>query len=248
MQKKPTLRHVAIIPDGNGRWANKRMQPRVFGHKRGAQVLKKIVEAALDYTDLEVLSIFAFSLENQSRPTDEVGFLMRLLSSSLDDSINLLHSNGIRLRIVGDWSQYPPNLSDKLEKAVKLTENNTRLTLVCALYYSGQWDICTSVRKIVDKIHTGKLTPQALTQQTIADHLSLSDLPNPDLLIRTSGEQRISNFMLWQSAYTELYFSEKLWPDFTPEDFHNALRDYGMRDRRFGRLTSCPSIKELDYA
>lgn len=232
-----SLKHIAIIPDGNGRWAKKRMQPRVFGHRRGAQVLRKIVENALNYPDLEVLSVFAFSTENQKRPPEEVSFLMKLLASSLEDSIQDLHEQNIRLQVIGDWSRYPKGLTKRIQSSIDLTANNTGLTLVCALFYSGQWDITQATQQIAQAVQAGKLDAANITESTVADHLVMAHLPDPDLLIRTSGEQRISNFMLWQSAYTELYFTDTLWPDFSPDDFEAAIASFSSRERRFGTVS-----------
>ncbi len=237
------LKHIAIIPDGNGRWAKEQKRPRVFGHRRGAQVLKEIVKAAARYPGLQVLSIFTFSTENQKRPPDEVSFLMQLLAASLDDSLAELHENNIRLLVIGDWSIYPAKLIEKLQNAISLTEKNSGLTLVCALFYSGQWDLTQAVQKIATKIESGELSSDTITQNTVAEHLSLAGLPDPDLLIRTSGEQRISNFLLWQMAYTELYFTSKFWPDFTTADFQTATASFEQRDRRFGAIKP---TQELD--
>jgi undecaprenyl diphosphate synthase len=236
MSQAMQLKHIAIIPDGNGRWAKKRKRPRMFGHKIGAQVLKDIVNAAIACPGLEVLSVFTFSTENKKRPAEEVDFLMQLLGTSLDESLDELHEKNIRLQIIGDWASYPARLSKKLKQSIELTAGNTRLTLVCALFYSGQWDITQATRQVAEKIKNGELEPAAISEETIAKHLSLAHLPDPDLLIRTSGEQRISNFMLWQSAYTEFYFTEKLWPDFLPEDLQRAIASFYSRDRRFGAV------------
>jgi undecaprenyl diphosphate synthase len=241
-----TLKHIAIIPDGNGRWAKNRKKPRMAGHKRGAQALKEIVKAALEYPELDVLSVFTFSTENKKRPAEEVTFLMHLLATSLDDSIQELHEQNIRLEVVGDWSSYPARLVKKLKKCVQLTANNTGLTLVCALFYSGQWDITQAVQAIGQRIQDGELQPSAISEKTIAQNLSMAHLPDPDLLIRTSGEQRISNFTLWQAAYSELYFTDTLWPDFSPEDFKAAITSYHSRDRRFGTIQ--PTEEEATHA
>jgi undecaprenyl diphosphate synthase len=210
----------------------------VFGHRRGAQVLKNIVKTASQHPELEVLSIFTFSTENQKRPADEVSFLMQLLAASLDDSLAELHANNIRIVVIGDWSAYPKKLAKKLRDSVELTAGNTGLTVACALFYSGQWDLTQAMRQIAQDVQAGKLDADAIEESTIAQHLSLADLPDPDLLIRTSGEQRISNFLLWQMAYTELYFTEKFWPDFTSADFEAAIASFHHRDRRFGAVKS----------
>ena len=236
MSSPSPLKHIAVIPDGNGRWAKRQMRPRMFGHKRGAKVVKEIVKAASQQPGLEVLSLFVFSTENKQRPADEVTFLMQLLASSLDDSVNELHENNIRLRIIGDQDCYPDRLKKRLQAAEELTANNTGLTLVCAFFYSGKWDLTQATQRIAQATQSGELSPDAINEETIAQHLSMSDLPDPDLLIRTSGEQRISNFMLWQFAYTELFFTDKLWPDFTAEDFQASIDAFHARDRRFGKV------------
>lgn len=236
MSSPSSLKHIAIIPDGNGRWAKQKKRPRMFGHKRGAQVVKEIVKAASQLPDLEVLSLFVFSTENKKRPAEEVSFLMQLLASSLDESVSDLHKNNIRLRIVGDHSCYPDRLKKRLTEAEELTAGNTGLTLVCAFFYSGKWDLTQATQQIAAAAQQGELDPTSIDEDIIAKHLSMSDLPDPDLLIRTSGEQRISNFMLWQFAYTELFFTDKFWPDFTREDFQAAIDAFHERDRRFGKV------------
>lgn len=230
------LKHIAIIPDGNGRWAKQKRRPRIFGHRRGAQVLKEIVRVAKQHPELEVLSVFAFSTENAKRPAEEVSFLMQLLTASLDESLTELHENNICIQVIGGWEACPTKLVNKLRESIELTANNTGLTLVCGLFYSGQWDLTQAVCQIAQKVQRGELQIDAIKEATIAQHLSLAGLPDPDLLIRTSGEQRISNFFLWQMAYTELYFAEKFWPDFTPADFEAAIAYYHTRDRRFGAV------------
>ena len=245
MPDKPPLKHIAIVPDGNGRWATRRLKPRMLGHRRGTQALKDIINEALRHPELEVLSVFAFSTENQTRPGDEVRFLMQLISSNIDESFDDLNKKNVKLKVVGDTSCYPPKLADKLATAVKNTSDNTGLTLVFAFYYSGRWDITRCVRSLVQSAIDGQISAESITQELITNTLSMGELPEPDLLIRTSGEQRISNFMLWECAYTEFYFSKKLWPDFTPDDFKEAIASYYSRERRYGQATM---TKEVTHA
>lgn len=232
--KTPT--HVAIIMDGNGRWAKQRKLPRFMGHRAGGKVVQRIVEHALK-SNISVLTLFAFSLENHARPAIEVDYLMALLVDYLDRYSDKLNEQNIRLRIVGDRSYFNANLLNKIDAVEAKTVENTALTLVLAIHYSGRWDLTQAMQRIAKKIEARELTAEAVTSQLIQQHLSLSDLADPDLLIRTSGEQRISNFMLWQFAYTELYFSKAFWPDFTELEFDRALEVYATRERRFGLIS-----------
>jgi undecaprenyl diphosphate synthase len=227
-------RHIAIIMDGNGRWAQKRFMPRAFGHQAGVKAVRKIVEhcAALK---VEVLTLFAFSSENWRRPNDEVSLLMKLFVETLKREINTLHKNGIRLRFIGDRSAFPEILRDKMAEGENLTANNTALTLVIAANYGGHWDISQAVQKLLDKVSSGELGHQQIKPEFIQEYLATSDLPDPDLFIRTGGEQRVSNFLLWQLAYTELFFTDKLWPDFDQASLDEAIDSFRKRQRRFGR-------------
>ena len=227
-------RHVAIIMDGNNRWAKARRLKGVAGHKAGVDAVRAVVETCAR-EGVEVLTLFAFSSENWRRPKDEVSALMRLFLIALEREVRKLHRNNIRLRIIGDRSAFNPALQEHMEKAEALTRDNTRMTLVIAANYGGHWDITQATRKVAEQVKAGQLEPSDITDDLIQEHLSIGDLPMPDLLIRTAGEQRISNFMLWHLAYTEFYFSEVFWPDFKREQMLRALDAYAHRQRRFGQ-------------
>lgn len=225
--------HIAIVMDGNGRWAEQRKLPRIAGHQAGAKAVEIAIQFAAE-RKIPVLSLFAFSSENWARPEKEVSFLMELLFKTLQRQTKSLHKNNIQLRIVGDCSRFSPKLQEKIAASQQLTAKNTGLKLVLAINYSGRWDITNAAQRLAIDIENGKLIAKQITQDLFQNYLSMADLPDPDLLIRTSGEQRISNFMLWQAAYTELYFTDVLWPDFTAEEFNKALISYANRQRRFG--------------
>ncbi|MEC9038994.1 MAG: polyprenyl diphosphate synthase [Pseudomonadota bacterium] len=227
-------RHVAIIMDGNNRWAKAHRLKGVAGHKAGVDAVKAVVETCAK-EGVEVLTLFAFSSENWRRPKDEVSALMRLFLIALEREVRKLHRNNIRLRIIGDRSAFNPALQEHMEKAEALTRDNTRMTVVIAANYGGHWDITQATRKVAEQVRMGQLEPSDITDDLIQEHLSIGDLPMPDLLIRTAGEQRISNFMLWHLAYTEFYFSEVFWPDFKREQMLRALDAYAHRQRRFGQ-------------
>lgn len=229
-----TPKHIAIIMDGNGRWAKKKGAMRIFGHRHAIQAVKDAIEGA-DNLGVKYLTLFSFSTENWSRPKDEVKALMQLLVKTIIDEISLMMKNNIRLISIGDLSSLPKSAQEKLEEAKRQTETNTGLTVVLALSYSGQWELTQATKRIAQKISEGKLKPEEITQQTIADHLDTAGIPDPELMIRTSGEYRISNFLLWQLAYTELYFTPVLWPDFRIEHLYAAVKDYQQRERRFGK-------------
>ncbi len=229
-------KHIAIIMDGNGRWAKKRFLPRIAGHKTGVDAVRKTVKYCVE-KKIDVLSLFAFSSENWRRPTEEVDYLMGLFLSALEREANKLHEQNIQLRIVGDRSRFDAKLQEQMLAAETFTKNNTGLKLVIAANYGGQWDIAFAMQQIAEKIHDKTLSPLDITPELIQEKISTGDLPNPDLLIRTSGEQRISNFMLWQLAYAELYFTDVMWPDFDEKEMDNALAFFAERERRFG-LTS----------
>ncbi len=226
-------RHIAIIMDGNGRWAQKRLMPRIMGHHAGVKAVRKIVEYCAKQ-NIEVLSLFAFSSENWRRPKDEVSLLMELFMATLQSEVDKLDKNNIRLKIIGDKAAFPEKLQGKIRAAEQQTAQNTGLTLVIAANYGGRWDITQAVTKIVTSIQTGAIAPTAISEQLISEHLVTADLPEPDLFIRSGGEERISNFLLWQLAYTEFYFTEQLWPDFDQALLEKAINSFKGRQRRFG--------------
>jgi len=229
----PNPRHIAIIMDGNGRWAQKRFMPRAVGHQAGVKTVRRIVEYCTT-NKIEVLTLFAFSSENWRRPETEVSLLMSLFMATLQREINKLDRNNIRLRFIGDRSAFPDKLQQKMAEGEAQTENNTALTLVIAANYGGHWDMCQAFQKIAAKIAAAELTQQDITEALINQHLSTADLPEPDLFIRTGGEQRVSNFMLWQLAYAEMYFTPTLWPDFDQNSLEEAIKSFKGRQRRFG--------------
>ncbi len=230
-QKWP--RHVAIIPDGNGRWAKSRGKARVFGHKAGVSAVRDVVKTA-NRLGIQVLTLFAFSSENWRRPEEEVSLLMELFATVLTREVKQLHKHGVKLRVMGDLSGFSSYLQKKIAQSEALTVNNTRLILNIAANYGGKWDILQSVKKIASKIEQGETTAAKLTDSDISANLLTGDLPDVDLLIRTSGECRVSNFMLWQMAYAEIYFTEQLWPDFNEQSLIEAIAWYSKRERRFG--------------
>lgn len=231
------LKHVAIVMDGNGRWANQRLLPRIAGHRAGAGVVKKIVEFGV-HKKLEVLTLFALSVENfNRRPLHEVQLLLKLFLESLQDNLQELNEKNIRLRIIGDRTPFDQALLEQIDQSEKLTENNKGLQLIMALNYSGRWEIAISARKLAEKVLAKQITPEEITPITFQQCLSLTDLPEPDLFIRTGGEQRISNFMLWQFAYTEMYFTDKYWPEFNERIFQDAIDFYYSKQRRFGQTS-----------
>jgi len=226
-------RHIAIIMDGNGRWAKQRFMPRVMGHQRGVEALREVVKACRSL-GVEYLTVFAFSSENWRRPADEVSFLMSLFLKMLEREVANLHQNNIRLKIIGDRSRFDAKLQQTMREAEQLTAGNSTLTLTIAANYGGRWDMMNAVQAML-KEHPQ--LAQGFTEEDLSPHLSMSDAPEPDLFIRTGGEQRISNFMLWQLAYTELYFTDVLWPVFGREELEAAIASYQKRERRFGRTS-----------
>lgn len=220
--------------DGNGRWAKKKGAMRIFGHRHAIQAVKDAIEGA-NNLGIKYLTLFSFSTENWSRPQDEVKALMELLVKTIIDEVSLMMKNNIRLRSIGDLESLPKSAYEKLVEAQRQTETNTGLTVILALSYSGQWELAQATKRIAQKVSEGKLKPEEITQQTVADHLETAGIPDPELMIRTSGEYRISNFLLWQLAYTELYFTPVLWPDFRVDHLYEAVEDYQKRERRFGK-------------
>jgi undecaprenyl diphosphate synthase len=225
--------HVAIIMDGNGRWAKKRLLPRIAGHKAGLEAARLAVKSCAK-RNIKVLSLFAFSSENWRRPAQEVGYLMELFLTSLEREVNMLHENHVQLRFIGDRTRFGGALCQKINEVEKMTAHNTGMILIIAADYGGQWDICQAMQKLAREVELGRLSSSAITSEMIQNHLSFADLPDPDLFIRTSGELRISNFMLWQLAYSELYFTPVLWPDFDEKELDKAFKHYADRERRFG--------------
>ncbi len=225
--------HVAIVMDGNGRWASQRGLPRIAGHKAGMDTVRTVIKSCLAH-NISVLTLFAFSSENWRRPREEVSWLMELFMTALEREVAKLHERGVRLMVIGDRSAFAPALQERIEKSETLTKGNQRMTLVIAANYGGRWDIAAAARRLAQRVAAGEMAPEEITVERISAAISLADLPEPDLFIRTGGEQRISNFLLWQLAYTELYFSPLLWPDFDEQAFAAALTDFGQRQRRFG--------------
>ncbi len=226
-------RHVAIIMDGNNRWARRQGLPGPAGHRAGVEAVRSILRACRRH-GVEVLTLFAFSSENWGRPQPEVRALLALLSRYLRAEVRELHRDGIRLRFIGERSRFSANLQRLMQQSEELTAHNSSATLVIAVDYGGQWDIARAARQLAEQVRSGTLQPAEITPALIDRHISISDLPRPDLCIRTGGDARISNFMLWQFAYSELYFTNVLWPDFGEEEFRRALADYSRRERRFG--------------
>lgn len=236
LTKTPLLQHIAVIMDGNGRWAKKRFLPRIAGHKAGVDAVHNIVKCCVE-KKIKVLTLFAFSSENWRRPAQEVDYLMSLFHTMLEREINKLHKQNIRLRIVGDRLRFDEKLQKQIVHAEQLTQHNTGLTLVIAANYGGQWDISEAMRSIAASVQKGELSLDDISPALIESRLITADLPQPDLLIRTSGEQRISNFLLWQIAYSELYFTQVLWPDFDSVELDKAISFYMNRERRFGAIS-----------
>jgi undecaprenyl diphosphate synthase len=225
--------HVAIVMDGNGRWAQKRNRPRTFGHKAGLKALRKIVRHA-GKSGVSELTVFAFSSENWNRPKKEVGRLMELFMRALDRETRELHENGVRIRFIGDAAAFSVEMQKKIARAESQTSENSRMTLNVATNYGGRWDIVNAARKTAEAYADGRITLDQIDERFFASQVMLGDTSDPDLFIRSGGEMRISNFLLWQSAYTEFYFSPVLWPDFSPDVFDEALAMYRTRERRFG--------------
>ena len=225
--------HVAIIMDGNGRWAETRGLPRLAGHRRGAEALRHAVSAAIEL-GIPYLTVYAFSSENWTRPASEVDGLMGLLRRYLRSEIAELHKNGVRMRFIGERDRLPADVVDLIEEAEVRTADKKRLVLVVALSYGGRQELVAAVRRLAEAVEAGQLSPSDLDERRVAAELGTVGIPDPDLIIRTGGEQRISNFLLWQSAYSELLFLDKLWPDFSKEDLATAIQEYQKRYRRYG--------------
>ena len=226
--------HIAIIMDGNGRWAKEKGYPRVFRHKNGVKSVSVITEAAAEL-GLKYLTLYVFSTENWGRPIEEVNALMKLLVDSIKKETDRLQKNNIRLMTIGDLSRLPETVKNKLEECTQLTANNTGLKLILALSYSSRWEIQQAIKHIASDVQQGKINTDDISDELISSYMLTYQIPDPDLLIRTSGEIRISNFLLWQIAYSELYFTDKHWPAFRQEEFYQSIIDYQQRDRRFGK-------------
>ena len=230
-------RHVAVIMDGNGRWAKRRFLPRVAGHRKGVEAVREVVKACIEH-GVEYLTLFAFSSENWRRPPEEVSFLMQLFLRSLEQEVGKLHDNGIRFKVVGDIAPFDSRITEQIRRGEELTAANTRLTLTIAANYGGRWDVLQAAERCRSE------DPAApITEERLAANLSMAYAPEPDLFIRTGGEQRISNFLLWQLAYSEFYFTDALWPDFGAQALAEAFASYRRRERRFGRTS-----EQLDAA
>jgi len=226
--------HVAIIMDGNGRWAKERGYSRIFGHKTGVESVRVVTEAAAE-VEIKYLTLYAFSTENWGRPQSEVDALMELLIETIEKETPELNKNNIRLMAIGDLKRLPVKLEEKLQRCIDSTSANSGLTLVLALSYSSRWEILNAVKNITYDIKSGKINEDEVNEELFSEYLTTRFIPDPDLMIRTSGEQRISNFLLWQLAYSELYFTKTHWPDFKKENFFEAICDFQQRDRRFGK-------------
>jgi undecaprenyl diphosphate synthase len=228
-------KHIAIIMDGNGRWAKKRLMPRLAGHRAGRKAAREAVEFAARHADIDVLTLFAFSTENWARPEDEVSGLMRLFASALSEEVDTLAKNDIRIRFVGDLSRFSASLQQQMREAEQATQHGRRLCLQLALNYGGRADITQSVKRLAERVATGDLAASDIQESDISAGLYGAEVPDPDLLIRTGGERRISNFLLWDLAYAELYFTDTLWPDFDRHEMAQALEWFTHRQRRFGQ-------------
>ena len=227
-------RHIAIIMDGNGRWAKERGYDRIFGHQNGVTSVREVTEAAAE-TGIQYLTLYAFSTENWARPEHEVNALMELLVDTIENETPTLNKNNVRLKAIGDLIRLPEGAGKKLQRCIAETSANDGLTLVLALSYSSRWEINNAIKLLCNDVKSNKISINEISDETISNYLTTREIPDPDLMIRTSGEIRISNFLLWQIAYTELYFTQTHWPDFRKENFYEAIVDYQSRDRRFGK-------------
>ncbi len=229
-------KHIAIIMDGNGRWAKKQGKIRTFGHENGVKAVRDTTEACAEL-GIEYLTLYAFSTENWNRPKYEVNALMRLLVKTINAETKTLNKNNIRLQAIGDLDSLPKATREELQQAIDNTSSNTRMTLVLALSYSSKWEIMNAVKKLTEAVKKSEINPTDITEHSLEKHLCTAGMPDPELMIRTSGEHRISNFLLWQLAYAEFYFTETLWPDFSKQHLYEAILDYQNRERRFGKTS-----------
>lgn len=235
--------HIAIIMDGNGRWAKRRGMPRIAGHNEGVESVRDTVEAC-GQLGVKYLTLYAFSTENWKRPQEEVSLLMRLLLRALRDETDRLHTNNVRIQAIGDIAKLPIEVQNELQDDIAKTKDNTGLTLILALSYSGRWDLTEAIKRIADEVKQNKLSPEQIDENLVGSYLSTGNIPDPDLLVRTSGEFRISNFLLWQLAYTEIVITNKLWPGFRRDELYEAIRNYQKRERRFGMVSE--QVKKED--
>lgn len=233
--------HVAFIMDGNGRWATQQGLPRIAGHRQGTRVLKDLVRCCKDW-GIPLLTVYAFSTENWKRPLSEVAFLMRLFERLLQRELAELHEEGVCIRFLGDLSALPETLQAAISHSVATTAGNTAVTFNVAVNYGSRLEIVEACRRVAEQVQQGRLSPEDISESTLRQQLYTAEYPDPDLLIRTSGERRLSNYLLWQLAYTELYFTDKLWPDFDRSAFHKALLSFQQRDRRFGKLPTMANV------
>ena len=233
-QQQHVPRHIAIVMDGNGRWAKKRFMPRLFGHRKGVETARKVIRRCND-VGVECLTLFAFSSENWKRPAEEVDGLMALFVTALEREAKALLRNQVKLKFIGDRSRFPSNLQRVITEVETLTENCTGMSLLVAANYGGRWDIVNAMQQVLSQVQSGQLQWSDVSEQTLSHYLSTADVPPLDLFIRTGGETRVSNFLLWQIAYSELYFSEYLWPEFNESKLMEAIEDYSGRQRRFGK-------------
>jgi len=237
LDQKNIPQHIAIIMDGNGRWAKQKFsRNRIFGHHNGVKAVRKTTEACRQI-GVKHLTLYAFSTENWNRPTSEVNALMSLLVQAMDKEIGDLVKNGVQLRAIGNLNDLPTKTLEKLNEGIERTKNNTELILTLALSYSSRWELTEAIKNIAEDSKKGLINPSEIDGKLISSYLETRDLPDPELLIRTSGEQRISNYLLWQIAYSELYFTQTLWPDFNAEELYKAVWDYQQRERRFGKIS-----------
>lgn len=244
IDRKRLPRHIAMIMDGNGRWAQKKGVERLFGHRNGVESVRQVVEAAGEL-GVEYLTLYAFSTENWRRPRTEIDGLMTLLTNAITNETKKLNENNVRLLVIGNVADLPNSVRKQLMQAVNSLSGNTGLTLVLALSYSGRWEITNAVKQMCIDAQSGKLDPESIDACMLESYLASSFMPDPELLIRTSGERRISNFLLWQLAYTELYFSPVLWPDYRKEHFYEAIIDFQRRERRFGKVSEKPRTSTI---
>ncbi len=236
IDKNKVPRHVAIIMDGNGRWAKQKGHDRIFGHQNGVDSVDKVTEAASEI-GVEYLTLYAFSTENWNRPAAEVDALMEIFSSALKAHIEKISKNNVRFIVIGDWNRLSEKTRTNMQDAMKLTEKNSGLKLILAISYSSRWEIINAVRNISEGVQKGTISPSDITEELFSSYLTTKGIPDPDLLIRTSGEYRISNFLMWQLSYSELYFTDLCWPDFKKEEFYEAILNYQKRERRFGKTS-----------